>query len=112
ASIAFFNSSNFYYQKWNTNLEEKDENRNKDYKKGTGESVIISDTSSQVKGTLLYQQYKEKGSSRTRFASSMAAPISKTTAMGLIYRYTMDKTPFEHVKPYHQTVLGITHIQS
>src|SRR5690606_24970937 len=56
--------------------------------------------------------YRERGSTRTRFASSMAAPISKKTAMGLIYRYTMDKTPEEHVKPYHQTVLGITHVQS
>src|SRR5690606_35849023 len=51
ASIAFFNSSNFYYERWNSSLNEKSEERVGDFKDGQGENFIISDTSSQAKGT-------------------------------------------------------------
>src|SRR5690606_38611089 len=80
ASIAFYNSSNFYYQKWGSELNEESDLRAQDYKDGIGENIIISDTSSQAKGTFAYQNYKERGFKRTRFSSSMAAPISKKTA--------------------------------
>lgn len=112
ASIAFFNSSSFYYEKWSSHLIEKKASRSEPSSDGKGEQFIISDTTSELKGSLLYQQSNENGYKRSRFSSSMASPIGKQTSLGFIYRYTQDKTPNNNIKPYHQGVMGITHIYS
>lgn len=110
ASIVFFNSSSIYYQKWSNPITDKSDQRTEEFPKGRGENIILTDTSSSLKGTLSYQQYSVYDTSRTRFATSFAAPIGKSTAMGIIYRYTIDKVDDEKQDPAHQGLLGLTHV--
>ena len=110
ASIVFFNSSSIYYQKWTSPLADKSDQRTKDYREGRGENIILTDTSSSLKGSLAYQQYHVYDISRTRFSTSFAAPIGKKTALGVIYRYTKDKIDGEKQDTKHQGVLGLTHV--
>jgi hypothetical protein len=111
ASIAFHSNSSLYYNKESGTLKGKSDDRIKDYKPSSRELLIISDTSSSVKGGFSLEKSKVDRNERLRVTSSSSAPIGKSTAIGFLLRYTEDKYEVSH-KTYTQLDIGIMHIFS
>ena len=84
--------------------------RGQDYKDAENEVILLSDTSSALKGGFSYQTQSENGHSRKRFSSSAASNWGKNSSMGVIYRYTEEDAERHDV--YHQAVFGYTKVQS
>jgi hypothetical protein len=115
ASIAFFSDSSIYYQKNQAELDETSQERNDasdSFKSGEEEALVIADTSGRLKGTFSYQRQRENGSSRIRYTSSFSRAFAKGQSFGLLYRYTMDRTPSDHSDIYHQVTFGYSFIRS
>lgn len=109
ASIYFFQDSSFYYQKGSASLNEESDKRESAYSDDTNEAVVITDTSSVLKGSFSYQYQKDNGERRTRLTSSASTHISKNASFGVLYRYTQDSADSGH-KTFHQAVFGITYV--
>lgn len=113
APIMFVPVSAFYYQKGASSLDSKAQTRTKDFSNGSNQMYLLSDSSGQIKGTFSYQEQSENQFSRKRYTSSLANNIGKKTAIGLLYRYTIDRDSYlDEEKKFHQGVLGFTHIHS
>ena len=113
APIVFIPISSFYYQKGTSNLDSKSEKRVKNYSDGSSQMYLISDSTSQLKGTFSYQGQDENRFSRKRFTSSIASNLGKKSAIGVLYRYTVDDDKvLDEENKFHQAVFGFTHIHS
>ena len=113
ASIVFVPTSAFYYQNGGSKHSKESESRTRDFSDGSSEIYLLSDSSSQLKGSFSYQRQAENQFKRTRFTSSFGSNIGKKTAMGILYRYTIDEEIRENdEKKFHQGVIGLTHILS
>jgi hypothetical protein len=113
ASIVFVASSAFYYQRGSSSLDNEAKTRTKDFSDGSNEIYLLSDASSTLKGTFSYQKQAENQFRRQRFTSSFASNYGKRTAIGILYRYTIDEEIRDNdEKKFHQGSIGITHILS
>jgi hypothetical protein len=113
APIVFVPSSAFYYQRGSSSLSDESESRPKDFSDGSNETYLLSDASSTLKGTFSYQKQAENQYRRNRYTSSFASNYGKKTAIGILYRYTIDEDIREDTeKKFHQGSLGISHIYS
>jgi hypothetical protein len=113
ASIVFVASSAFYYQRGTSSLDDDSDIRSTDFSDGSNEIYLLSDASSTLKGTFSYQRQAENQYRRQRYTSSFASNYGKRTAIGILYRYTIDEDIRENdEKKFHQGSLGITHIYS
>lgn len=112
ASIVFIPITNIYYQKSTLELEQKSLLRNNKSDDGLYEIFQLSDTSSDLKGTLSYQKQARNGFKRKKIVSSLASKISAATAMGLIYSYNEQTTLLEPEQDFHQISIGLTHVFS
>lgn len=111
ASIAFHSNSSLYYQRDGSSLEKQSADRSPKFKEGLRELVVISDTSSSIKGGFSFEKSKVDQSKRFRVTSSSSAAIGKSTSIGFLLKYTEDKYEVSH-KTYTQLDLGIMHIFS
>lgn len=113
APIVFIPISSFYYQKGSSELDSKSEKRTKKFSGGNNQMYLISDSTSQLKGTFSYQDQAENRYSRKRYTSSLASNLGKKTAFGILYRYTIDNDKYlDEENTFHQAVFGFTHIHS
>lgn len=113
APIVFVPVSAFYYQTGGSKLDTEAPKRTKNFSKGSNQMYLLSDSSSQLKGTFSYQEQSENHFSRKRYTSSIANNSGKKTAFGVLYRYTVDtNTLLDEEKKYHQGTFGFTHIYS
>ncbi|MCT4642414.1 MAG: hypothetical protein N4A33_08970 [Bacteriovoracaceae bacterium] len=111
ASIVFVPVTNFYYQRGTSKTTNASPNRSSISDEGLDQIYLISDTSSQLKGTLSYKSQSQNGFARKQYSSSVAALIGKQTSMGVIYHYTKDNLlGFE--EKFHQATVGLTYIHS
>lgn len=111
APIVFVPVSSFYYQKGTAKLDSVSDKRNKSFSDGSSQIYLLSDSTTQLKGTFSYQDHSENHNRRKRFTSSIANNSGKQTSFGILYRYTIDEEGNKE-KKYHQGVLGFTHIYS
>lgn len=113
APIVFVPSSAFYYQRGKVSHRSDSANRISNFSDGTQEAYLISDSSSNLKGTFSYQRQAENQFKRQRYTSSFASNYGKKTAVGILYRYTIDEDiRANNEKKFHQGTLGITHVFS
>lgn len=113
ASIVFIPISSFYYQKGSSNLESKSIDRTSDFSTGNDQMYLISDSTTQLKGTFSYQDQADNQFTRKRFTSSLASNVTRNTSVGILYRYTMDHDKIiDEDDNFHQAILGFTHINS
>lgn len=111
ASIVFFNKSTLYYQKDSISLEDKSSNRTKNLDDTLTEALIITDTSSPLKGGFSYIYQNNFSGKKTTYSTSMSKAISKDTALGVILKYIDEDSDIVD-KQYWQSVIGLTHIKS
>tara|TARA_B100001971_G_scaffold213155_1_gene245663 strand:- start:264115 stop:264999 length:885 start_codon:yes stop_codon:yes gene_type:complete len=109
ASIAFHDKTSIYYSKEQVALKNRNPDRNRKFKDSSRELFVLSDTSSQVKGGFSVEQSKVNRDERFRITSSASSLISKSTAMGILIKYTEDDYAQSH-KTFTQVDLGLTHI--
>lgn len=114
ASIAFYDVSAFYMQKFDQKVEQKNSDSdvvNSFTAKNLG--FIASDGEGNLKGSMSYYNFDHDGSKRKRVALSMASIVDKKSALGITYRYTSDKNikNMADIK-YNQMVIGVTHAVS
>ncbi len=113
ASIVFVPTSAFYYQNGTSKHSKDSDKRARDFSDGASEIYLLSDSSGQLKGNFSYQRQAENQFRRTRFTSSFASNYGKKTAIGILYRYTIDEEiRKDDEKKFHQGVIGLTHILS
>lgn len=108
ASIAFHNKTSIYYGKELIALKNSSDDRPKKFRDSSRELFTISDTSSQVKGGLSLEKSKIDRDSRFRITSSGASAIGKSTALGMILKYSEDEFESSH-KTYTQLDFGLLH---
>lgn len=108
ASIYFFQTSTFYYQKGSSRLDNSSSQRTDDFKKGENQILLLTDTSSALKGAFSYQTQSENGDDRKRFSSSASSNLGPNASFGILYRYTEDDQ--DQHKVYHQGIFGISYI--
>jgi len=111
ASIVFHSSSSLYYHKETNVIKNQSDDRSQEYKDSGRELLIISDTSSNVKGSFSVEQSKLNRDERFRLTSSGAASIGKATSIGFLLKYTEDNYDVSH-KTFTQLDMGLTHIVS
>tara|TARA_Y100000780_G_scaffold232588_1_gene267776 strand:- start:31728 stop:32624 length:897 start_codon:yes stop_codon:yes gene_type:complete len=107
ASIYFFNASNIYYQKGSSSIEEKSSLRELD---GDAEHqmLVITDTTSQLKGSFSFQTQEQGKQDRKRITSSASTNLGKNASFGVLYRYTEEDVDGHRV--YHQGIFGLTYM--
>lgn len=112
ASIAFFDNSAIYYQNSTTQLENENLSRTDGYDDGQEEALIISDTSSALKGTFSFFQRKENNIRNKRYASSIATPLSDRSSFGFLFSYsdTLQVEPNKRLTSNFKTSLGYTFV--
>lgn len=101
ASAYFFQKSSIHYQQNSTSYEDSGED-------GIDRALIVTDTSSQLRGSFSYQLQEFEAMERERITSSAAASLGKKTSFGVLYRYTHER--ISKYDTYHQFNFGITHI--
>ena len=113
APIVFIPSSAFYYQKGSSSMTTESEDRISDFGNGSNEVYLLSDASTQLKGTFSFQKQAENRFRRKRYTSSFASNWGKRTAIGFLYRYTIDEDIIlDEEKKFHQGTMGLSHIYS
>jgi len=108
AAITFIKDSTLYYQRSKTNLNDKNTSRNT-YKEGQNEFLGFSDTTTPLKGGFSYLYQNEQEGNRKRFSLSSSGNVTKTTSLGMVYKYTDEFSDIID-NTYHQFTFGLTHI--
>lgn len=109
ASIVFLQESSMYYQKGSDELESDSSSRSSRFKEAHKEMLVITDTSSSLKGGISYQYQNEASGRRTRYTGTFGKHFGKASAFGLGFRYSDESSEFAD-EQYNQFVLGLTHI--
>ncbi len=106
ASMAFFNSSNFYVQKDSATLSDAGVVQPKPKSLG----LVLSDGNPSLSGSLSYVIQEEGDTKRKRWGTSFSAPAGERSTFGVSLRQSADENiNTKIVKKYYQTVLGVTH---
>ncbi|MDP7321872.1 MAG: hypothetical protein QF441_14795 [Bacteriovoracaceae bacterium] len=109
ASIVFLSNSSFYFQKDTDELDKKSEQRNKKYQSINNDLIVITDTSSILKGGISYQYQNEPNGKRIRYSASFAKNAGKRSSIGVSLRHSQEDSLLLK-ESYTQAVLGFTHI--
>jgi hypothetical protein len=109
SSLVFIGNSSLYYQKDRDELDEKSSDRARSYNEAKSESIVITDTSTPLKGGISYSYQNENSGKRKRLTGSIASNVGKRSSFGIGLRYN-EENSFLMRKTYNQIVLGITHI--
>ena len=116
APIAFFNSSSLYVQKMGTKFNNDNTNNPYSAPEADRVAIIASDTKGKAKGSISYIVQKEGYSLRKRGSASISYNMGNRSAMGIAYKYTIDKIgtkdKIEPEEKYQQMTIGFTHILS
>jgi hypothetical protein len=119
ASAAYFSEGAVSYQSYRASIKhEADERKtipDKFSKQNLSQALFISDYSGKVKGGVAYIDQAENHYSRNRAIFHAAAPLGKTSAMGVSYNYISDKLPSgtkDRHQVHHQATVGFTEILS
>lgn len=117
ASAAFFTGSSFSWQSYRTSLKKENELRDSNGdqfpKNNLSQGLFMADNSGPIKGGVAYVSQDERNIERSRMVLHGAAPMGKSTAMGVTYNYIQDKFPKnsnDRHKVHHQASLGLTHV--
>jgi hypothetical protein len=109
ASIAFFDTTNFYIQ--NDKSEITNENSRKSDETSNNNYLLLSDTSSDLKGALSYQEKSEFDLKNKKFVATGAGLLAGDSAIGFSYSY--NQTEFENKNELkHILTSGITYIKN
>ncbi|MFT6633491.1 MAG: hypothetical protein ACJAS4_003461 [Bacteriovoracaceae bacterium] len=111
ASIVFMKESSFYYQKGADELSKDNDSRTSSFKEAKNEMIVITDTSSALKGGLSYQYQNGASGKRTRYTGTFGRHFGKGSAFGIGFRFTEEES-FLVDEKYSQFVIGLTHILS
>jgi hypothetical protein len=116
AASAFFDGSSFSYQRYTTTLRHENEDRkaaNDDFSNpNRSQGIFMADHDGPLKGGFAYLKQDENNFQREQIISHAAAPISKSTALGISYHYIQDTLPKEYSNRHqisHQLTMGLTH---
>jgi hypothetical protein len=111
ASIVFMQESSIYYQKGSDELNEKSDMRTSKFKEAKNEMVVITDTSSALKGGLSYQYQNQASGRRSRYTGTFGKHFGKGSAFGIGFRHSDEESGLVDEK-YSQFVIGLTHFLS
>ena len=111
ATSAFFTTSTIYYQKDKVELNDKESDRGYNFDDGMNEFVNITDTSAALKGAFSYLYQNEEFGKRKWLALSGASPLTKTSSLGITYRYIDEESNIRDEK-FSQVVVGLIINQS
>lgn len=115
APMAFYTQSFLYYHYNKTSISLPEDNTiDSSPEKSKGMSVIASDGGQAVKGSFNYTWLNHDRAERKRFAFATGFQVSKTSSMGINYRYTIDR-PYQDGEvlakdKYHQVSFGLYHM--
>lgn len=109
AAASFHSNSSIYYSKETVSLKNRNSLRDKKFRDSNRELLIISDTSSNVKGGFSFEKSKVHQDERIRATSSLASTINKSTSLGVLLKYTEDNYASSH-KTFTQVDIGLIHI--
>jgi hypothetical protein len=116
AASAFFDGSSFSYQRYTTTLRHENEERkaaSDDFSNpNRSQGIFMADHDGPLKGGFAYLNQDENNFQREQIISHAAAPISKSTALGVSYHYIQDTLPKEYSNRHqvsHQLTMGLTH---
>ncbi len=117
ASIAFHQRSALYYQGARAEIEQPNSLRASNGPpfdaSSKGQAIIISDTTTKVKGAASYQSQKESDAQRRRFTFTSATEVGPNSSIGITYRYNIEKRYISTIldeETYDQVVIGATHL--
>src|SRR5690554_2064886 len=108
ASVYFFKSSSFYYQRGSSQLDNESKDREGSIAEGKNEVFLLTDTSSPLKGGFSYQTQSFNGWKRKRLTSSASTNVGERASFGLLYRYTEEDLGESDI--YHQVVFGASYV--
>ncbi len=118
ATIGIYKKSALYYQSVNADLEDTHSTRlssGPDFGKGSSQAVVISDTSSRLKGSAGYFQQEENNFERKRFTFTGSSSLGAKSSFGITARRTEDTkniSTTKELESYTQVVMGVIHILS
>ena len=114
ASMAFFSSSSFYFQKEQFEYSEQSEKKQaaSPIYSALSESrgIIFTDSRSPLRGALAHQKQQEGPFQRRRLSMALASVMNRDSALGLLFRKTTDIGPSLAKDKYYQLVIGSTRI--
>lgn len=111
ASIVFFQNSTIQYQQSREILNNISNDRQNRYEDGKKELLVITDTTSGIKGGFSYDYQNVDAGKRKQFSLSFARNIGKKSGFGIIYKHNDEESLITNNK-YNQIVIGGTHIIS
>ncbi len=114
APMAFYTQSFLYYHYNKTTIFLPEDDTGPSPKDSKGMSVIASDGGQKTKGSFNYTWLNHDRAERKRFSFATGFPVSKTSSMGMTYRYTIDR-PYQDgevqsKEKSHQVNFGIYHM--
>ena len=106
APLAFFNISSVYLQKSSTDFTPSN---NGPPSESEMKGVIITDAKGRVKGSASYRSHEYNGDKRKRISLALAAPVGKTSALGVSAKQIKDIFSDGTTTKIKQITFGITH---
>jgi hypothetical protein len=109
SSAAFFKNSEIHLQKTSGKLQGESSARDYSLDDPKGVSAALMDASTELKGGLVYQNYKENLVERARYGFNAASLSNDNSSFGLTYFYTDDSSPIKRLEDkFHQVNIGYT----
>lgn len=112
ASVVFTNKSTLFYNKSALDIDESSDERVNEYRDGFSEGFIIVDSSSSVKGGANYSYQRQASGFKRTYGLSLAAPIAKRAAAGIIVSHNEEDSLQLEDKIYTQIDFGYTSVVS
>ncbi len=115
ASIAFYNTSSFYFSRTGSEVT-RSSNTNYENRKDGNTAFILSDSKGKTAGSLSYIQQTFLESKRKTMAASMAYPVGNYTSLGTTYKIikeenNLNSENFNAIK-YNEFIIGVSHVVS
>lgn len=114
APIAFAEVSSLTYQKMSATLDNPNSARSTDpvHADKHGDMFLITDATSQVKGGLGHQSFKDSKRFVKKVHGSFGVAIDKSSSFGVSYHYSKDLPIVGAERTYQQVTLGVLHVAS
>lgn len=109
SSIVFSKSSTLSVDRAKQSLNQRSDDRSGSFKEGLHEGILITDTSSVIRGGVNYIYQNEKAGKRTTYSASLASTFTPNTAFGFILKNNTENSATVDDE-YIQLDFGYTHI--
>ena len=111
ASIIFFNQSTLRYQQTREELQDKSKDRTSSFEKGSNELLVLTDTSSAMKGGFAYSYQNTNAGKRKQFSLSFANNLGKKSGVGIGIKHSEEESNITN-RTYDQIIIGGTHLHN